>query len=115
MSWQRCPLCQGTGYNPNAATSAASHNQCPTCQGHRIIHEGTGLPPRVDITGPGLTGIGYGLGDTCPHCGQFGFHDCQGASLKLPPWEHFLCSSCGRDVTSPHYCPGRTSSWSYGK
>lgn len=48
MSWQKCPVCDGGGQMPNAYTSAA-FIVCPTCKGHRIIHEVTGLPPEYEI------------------------------------------------------------------
>lgn len=37
MAWQKCPVCNGTGKN--------FISNCPTCNGHRIISEVTGLPP----------------------------------------------------------------------
>lgn len=40
MSWQKCPICYGTGYG-----GLKSSVICPTCNGQRIIHEVTGLPP----------------------------------------------------------------------
>jgi hypothetical protein len=39
MSWQKCPICEGTGvYN-------SISSKCPTCEGKRIISELNGLPP----------------------------------------------------------------------
>lgn len=42
MAWQKCPVCNGTGKNYEGLHSSAI---CPTCNGQRIIHEVTGLPP----------------------------------------------------------------------
>lgn len=46
MSFQKCPICSGTGQNPN--TIAA--NDCKTCNGTGIINELTGLPPHKPTT-----------------------------------------------------------------
>lgn len=44
MSFQKCPVCDGSGvtYYPLSSTSSAV---CETCNGSRIISEVTGLPP----------------------------------------------------------------------
>ena len=39
MSWQKCPVCGGTGKNVN-------QEKCVTCQGFGIIDELTGRPPQ---------------------------------------------------------------------
>ena len=44
MSWQKCPLCSGSGIDPTV-TLSSSIPQCPVCQGKKIISEITGLPP----------------------------------------------------------------------
>lgn len=44
MSYQKCPICDGTG-NISGAFAACTNATCPTCRGYRIIHEVTGLPP----------------------------------------------------------------------
>lgn len=50
MSWQRCPICNGTGIDPNPGLGSSNACPvCPTCEGKRIISELTGLPP---VTGP---------------------------------------------------------------
>ncbi len=38
--YQKCPLCNGTGKDPNYAD-----RYCTACHGRRIINELTGLPP----------------------------------------------------------------------
>ena len=54
MSWQKCPVCSGTGYDPSPGTFGTMSicPTCPTCQGTRIISELSGLPP---IYNPNLT------------------------------------------------------------
>jgi DnaJ-class molecular chaperone len=43
MSYQTCPICNGTGtYYPVGYSDA---QPCPTCNGKRIINEITGKPP----------------------------------------------------------------------
>jgi len=42
MSYQKCPICNGTGLFSNLVSSNAI---CPTCNGKRIINDITGLPP----------------------------------------------------------------------
>lgn len=44
MSFQKCPICNGTGIEQNTYTSNATLT-CETCNGKRIISELTGLPP----------------------------------------------------------------------
>ncbi len=39
MSWQKCPVCNGSGVVPPFYTD------CSTCNGKRIISELTGKPP----------------------------------------------------------------------
>lgn len=49
MSFQKCPICDGTGIDPS---NFFSNNACPTCvvcHGKRIISEITGLPPGPDV------------------------------------------------------------------
>ena len=41
MSYQKCPICNGTGISPSFLSTSA----CPTCLGTRIISEINGLPP----------------------------------------------------------------------
>lgn len=40
--WQVCPICKGTGNDPNV-----KHEQCTVCKGKKIISELTGLPPKT--------------------------------------------------------------------
>lgn len=44
MSWQRCPVCDGTGQVPYPM-SVTGTKACPTCRGKRIIHSVSGRPP----------------------------------------------------------------------
>ena len=45
--WQKCPICNGTGYSPIGTFT--SMPTCPTCNGHRIISEISGLPPIYEV------------------------------------------------------------------
>lgn len=42
MSYQRCPICDGEGNNGMLGAEFAI---CDTCNGKKIIHTDTGLPP----------------------------------------------------------------------
>lgn len=44
MSFQKCPVCNGTGIDPSPGTFNTVP-VCPTCKGARIINELSGLPP----------------------------------------------------------------------
>lgn len=44
MSWQKCPICNGSGKIYNTLSSS-SYDTCSTCNGKKIISELTGLPP----------------------------------------------------------------------
>ena len=48
MSFQKCPICNGTGDNPFMLELPREAYPCPTCKGTRIISELTGLPPVVE-------------------------------------------------------------------
>lgn len=48
MSYQKCPICNGTGSDPFIVTGSLTSYPCPTCKGTRIISELTGLPPVVE-------------------------------------------------------------------
>ena len=43
--WQKCPICNGTGSDPNWLVHNGNKPKCPTCKGERIINELTGKPP----------------------------------------------------------------------
>ena len=49
MSWQKCPICNGTGIEPGPFTTSNSTPICTICQGKKIISELTGLPPSYSI------------------------------------------------------------------
>jgi predicted patatin/cPLA2 family phospholipase len=50
MSWQKCPICNGTGIEPLSGTSTNTQARCLVCDGRRIINKKTGLPPnRISI------------------------------------------------------------------
>ncbi len=48
MSWQKCPICNGSGDDPFIITSSMSYHPYPTCKGTRLINELTGIPPVVE-------------------------------------------------------------------
>jgi hypothetical protein len=48
MSFQKCPICLGTGDDPFVLELPKSTWPCPTCKGTRIISEVTGLPPVIE-------------------------------------------------------------------
>jgi hypothetical protein len=45
MSFQKCPICEGTGNNPYITLGSQLEYPCPTCKGARIIDDTTGIPP----------------------------------------------------------------------
>ena len=45
MSFQKCPICNGSGNDPFIVTGSQITYPCPTCKGARIIDEVTGIPP----------------------------------------------------------------------
>jgi hypothetical protein len=48
MTYQKCPICDGSGMIPEPYTATTVFNpkvKCPTCKGARIISSMTGLPP----------------------------------------------------------------------
>jgi len=48
MTYQKCPICDGSGYVPEPYTATTAFNsnvKCPACKGARIISSMTGLPP----------------------------------------------------------------------
>jgi hypothetical protein len=48
MSFQKCPICNGTGNDPFIVTGSFTSYPCPTCKGVRIIDDVTGLPPVIE-------------------------------------------------------------------
>jgi RecJ-like exonuclease len=46
MSWQKCPICEGTG----KASIMYMPSDCHVCLGSGIISELTGLPPKTKAT-----------------------------------------------------------------
>lgn len=44
MSWQKCPVCNGSGVDLHCLASSSALPVCPTCKGGRIISELNGLP-----------------------------------------------------------------------
>lgn len=53
MSYQKCPICNGTGLE-------AHFLQCSVCGGQKIINEQTGLPPCKEV-------ISSSTSDILPH------------------------------------------------
>jgi hypothetical protein len=49
MSFQKCPVCYGTGVSPLPGTYS-NIPVCPVCRGQRIISEVTGNPPTQNST-----------------------------------------------------------------
>ena len=45
MSYQKCPICNGTGNDPFIVAGQFTSYPCPTCKGARIIDDVTGIPP----------------------------------------------------------------------
>lgn len=48
MSYQKCPICNGSGNDPFIVTGSMSYYPCPTCKGTRIISKLTGMPPVIE-------------------------------------------------------------------
>lgn len=76
MSWQKCPVCNGTGNNYGGLQWSAS---CPNCKGHGIISEISGLPPAYEIRrGLASTGTNHCIRyipsddsiESCKMCGR---------------------------------------------
>jgi len=45
MTYQKCPICEGTGmFTPHTIVNVPLP-PCPVCKGKSIIHTDTGLPP----------------------------------------------------------------------
>lgn len=51
MSFQKCPICEGSGRTHDAQVEGVPENffECPTCRGMRIVSSLTGLPPEKAI------------------------------------------------------------------
>lgn len=50
MSFQKCPVCDGSGFFSCGMTQ--TNGVCQTCLGKRIIHTETGKPPQDAIPDP---------------------------------------------------------------
>jgi hypothetical protein len=48
MSFQKCPICNGSGNNPFMIEIPREAYPCPTCKGTRIISQLTGMPPVIE-------------------------------------------------------------------
>ena len=48
MSFQKCPICDGSGNDPFIVTGSMSYYPCPTCKVTRIISQLTGMPPVIE-------------------------------------------------------------------
>lgn len=48
MSYQKCPICNGTGDDPFMLELPRQNYPCPTCKGARILNTLTGLPPVIE-------------------------------------------------------------------
>ena len=46
--WEKCPICKGTGLDPNCFIINNNPPKCPVCKGKRIINTLTGNPPIDD-------------------------------------------------------------------
>ena len=44
--YQKCPVCDGTGYDPRARGINSTADNCTTCQETKIISKLTGKPPK---------------------------------------------------------------------
>lgn len=45
-NWEVCPLCNGAGFSPiEPIQTTNATSPCKCCNGARIIHRETGLPP----------------------------------------------------------------------
>lgn len=58
MGFQKCPICNGTGY---VQYSGCGNVKCTVCNGEKIINEFTGKPPSnsdsdKNVLGPGNKG-----------------------------------------------------------
>lgn len=53
MTWQKCPICNGTGLCPDE-TLMVQH-ACTVCKGQKIISTLTGLPPENAVVEPEMS------------------------------------------------------------
>lgn len=56
--WQKCPICNGTGYDTTTKSVNTTQSKCPTCKGERIISTLNGKPP-----------VKQEIGQTTPYTG----------------------------------------------
>lgn len=68
MSWQACPVCLGTGYDPFGGCHNTAYPSCRHCDGKRIIDEQTGYAQNPPSSEPveklgALTPVGINFRD----------------------------------------------------
>ena len=102
MSWQKCPVCNGTG------KSYKGLEVCPTCKGHLILSELTGKPPTYEIKTGISTGIRFSCIryipsddsiESCKLCGRGKwFHQTYVSNPSVAVISSDKCVMCGEDT-----------------
>lgn len=49
VGWQKCPVCEGSGYVFPIITTGSGMEHCTICNAEKIINTETGLPPSKHI------------------------------------------------------------------